>query len=64
MPPGDVTNTGAIIIDERSDMLTGRLLVTAEQALAAEAKGWEIVGEQGDRVMISKGDATGPAVRL
>lgn len=62
MTPGSITASGAIAITG-GYIASGRVIVTPEQAEAAEAHGWEIVGPQGDKVLIAKGETEMPAVR-
>ena len=64
MTPGTITSHGAIIVDQRTEIIGGKCMVTLDQAEAAEAHGWEIVSTQGDQAIISRGDGDAPVVRL
>lgn len=64
MTPGTITSHGAIVVDERTEIIGGRVMLPLDQAEAAEAHGWEIVSTQGDQAIIAKGDGDAPVVRL
>ncbi|AIT81605.1 hypothetical protein [Novosphingobium pentaromativorans] len=63
MAAGDVLENGSIDLDGRGFITSGRVIVSAEQAALAETKGWSVVGPDGDKVMIVKGESTAPVIR-